>query len=160
MNALRLAPATIALTILAGCATTPAPTPSDLAALAGTVHCPVRTAMNGHDASGDGGIEPWTAPVLRNGDDVAKAVLQGHSTTLIEAGAHYRVDLLVLVGSNGAVKGLQVQLPSGNGLVDRSAERAGWDLEFTPATMGGMPAESCVTLPLLLGNQVRHASGR
>lgn len=159
MRALRLTFTAAAAVTLAGCATGPTPTASGPMVMAATaVQCPVRPALVGHPVNGDGGANAYTAPLLRNGEEVARGVLQGHTTTLLEAGARYRVDLLVLVGEDGTVKNLQVQLPSGNGIVDRSAERAGWELAFAPATADGVPTESCVTVPLMLGNQGRRAN--
>jgi hypothetical protein len=158
MNALRLTFAAAALATLGGCATAgPSPTPSGLLAMTTTVPCPARHAVAAQGNDGDVGAEAYAGAVVRNGEEVARGVLQGHTTTLLDAGGSYRVDLLVLVGADGTVQDLQVQLPSGNGIVDRSAERAGWNLVFTPAIAGGAPTASCVTVPLMLGNQGRHA---
>lgn len=92
---------------------------------------------------------PYTvAPVLRNSDEINRALQRFYPPLLRDAGIGGTVILWILISETGEVVRTQVQRGSGHQGLDDAALRVGVLMEFTPAMNRDRRARVWVELPI------------
>jgi len=88
------------------------------------------------------------APVLRNREDVQRALLHVLPAVTRETANPARVLVWVLIDTRGVVQKAQVKQSSGFAPLDRAALQVAARMKFTPALNGDQPVSVWVSVPV------------
>jgi protein TonB len=92
---------------------------------------------------------PFTvAPVMQNGDQVARALAREYPQILKDAGVGGRVVVWIRLDEQGVVQDVQINTSSGQPALDEAAIRVGQVIRFSPAMNRDQQVPVWVSIPI------------